>query len=363
MFNNSRIGVLNSLGNFNSSDDFTFMSADYGVVLDRRLILDYDGNIQLYSWEEKGQTWVVSWQAIQRPCLIDGACGANSLCSYVIGSGRKCSYPLGYKMKNRRDWAYGCESEVDLSCNRSELGFLRLSHVGFNGYDVNISHNYTFDQCRVLCLAECDCKAFQYNFDEYVGFSICYAKIRLLNGYLSPDLNGNIYLKLPKNKILSHTNPPEEFSLNCSSKGTLQSTKYYENKTVKFLLWFAIRVGGLEIICIFVVWCPLTRTQKILDVDKQGYVIAAIGFRKFTYAELKKATQGFAKEIGRGAGGIVYKGVLFDNRVAAIKHLNEANQGESEFLAEVSIIEKINHMNLIEMWGYCAEGKHRLLVY
>ena len=326
MFNNSRIGVLNSLGNFNSSDDFTFMSADYGVVLDRRLILDYDGNIRLYSWEEKGQTWVVSWQAIQRPCLIDGACGANSLCSYVIGSGRKCSYPPGYKMKNRRDWAYGCESEVDLSCNRSELGFLWLSHVGFNGYDVNISRNYTFDQCRVLCLAECDCKAFQYNLDEYVGFSICYAKIRLLNGYLSPDLNGNIYLKLPKNKILSHTNPPEEFSLNCSIKGTLQSTKYYENKTVKFMLWFAIRVGGLEIICIFVVWCPLTRTQKILDVDKQGYVIAAIGFRKFTYAELKKATQGFAKEIGRGAGEIVYKGVLFDNRVAAIKHLNEANQ-------------------------------------
>ena len=139
------------------------------------------------------------------------------------------------------------------------------------------------------------------------------SKIRLLNGYLSPDLNGNIYLKLPKSKILSHTNPLEEFSLNCPSKGTLQSTKYYENETVKFLLWFAIGVGGLEIICIFVLWCLLTRTQKILDIDKQGYVIAAIGFRKFTYAELKKATQGFAKEIGRGVGGIVYKGVLSDN--------------------------------------------------
>ena len=176
------------------------------------------------------------------------------------------------------------------------------------------------------------------------------------NRYLSPDLNGNIYLKLPNSKILSHTNPLEEFNLNCSSKGTLQRTKYYENETVvKFLLWFAIGVGGLEIIYIFVVWCLLTRTQKILDVDIQGYVITAIGFRKFTYAELKKATQGFAKEIGRSAGGIVYKGVLSDNRVAAIKHLHEANQGESEFLAEVSIIGKINHMNLIEMWGYCAK--------
>ena len=62
-------------------------------------------------------------------------------------------------------------------------------------------------------------------------------------------------------------------------------------------------------------------------------------------------------------GGVVYKGVLSDKRVATNKCLNEANQGEGEFLAEVSIIGRINHMNLIEKWGYCVEGKHRLLVY
>uniref|UniRef100_A0A2N9I2R9 Protein kinase domain-containing protein n=1 Tax=Fagus sylvatica TaxID=28930 RepID=A0A2N9I2R9_FAGSY len=50
-------------------------------------------------------------------------------------------------------------------------------------------------------------------------------------------------------------------------------------------------------------------------------------------------------------------------RIAAIKRLNEANQGEAEFLAEVNTIGMLNHMYLIEMWGYCAEGKHKLLVY
>ena len=63
LYNNSRIAVLNAIGNFSSSDNFTFMSADYGAVLHRRLTLDYDGNLRLYSWEEEGQTWVVSWQA------------------------------------------------------------------------------------------------------------------------------------------------------------------------------------------------------------------------------------------------------------------------------------------------------------
>ena len=130
------------------------------------------------------------------------------------------------------------------------------------------------------------------------------------------------------------------------------------------MLWFASGVAVFEIICILVVWCLLTRTQKSSSLDKQGYVLAATVFRKFSYAELKKATKGFTEEIGRGAWGAVYKGILSDNRVAAIKRLNEANQGDQgEFLAEVSIIGRINHMNLIEMWGYCAEGKHRLLVY
>ncbi|KAJ0025828.1 hypothetical protein Pint_07381 [Pistacia integerrima] len=118
--------------------------------------------------------------------------------------------------------------------------------------------------------------------------------------------------------------------------------------------------------CIFLVWCFLYRTNN-REPEVGGYFLAATGFKKFGYTELQKATLGFTeeigREIGRGAGGVVYKGLLSDGRVAAIKRLKEANQGEAEFLAEVSTIGRLNHMNLIEMWGYCAEGRHRLLVY
>ena len=60
----------------------------------------------------------------------------------------------------------------------------------------------------------------------------------------------------------------------------------------------------------------------------------------------------------------MYKGVLNENRILAIKRLNESGnkQGEAELLAKVTTLGKLNQM-LIEMWGYCAEGKHRLLVY
>ncbi|XP_045819998.1 putative receptor protein kinase ZmPK1 [Trifolium pratense] len=60
---------------------------------------------------------------------------------------------------------------------------------------------------------------------------------------------------------------------------------------------------------------------------------------------------------------IVYEGVLLDQRIIAVKRVKEANQGEEEFLAEVSSIGRLNHMNLIELYGYCVERKHQMLVY
>lgn len=55
--------------------------------------------------------------------------------------------------------------------------------------------------------------------------------------------------------------------------------------------------------------------------------------------------------------------MLADDRVVAVKKLGDAYLTEEVFWAEVSIIGKINHMNLVRMWGFCLEPKHRLLVY
>ena len=136
-----------------------------------------------------------------------------------------------------------------------------------------------------------------------------------------------------------------------------------ENRFVRFFLWLATAVGALEVVCFLIIWVFLIKTRQKSGADQQGYHQAEMWFRKYSYSELKEVTKGFNQEISRGAEGIVYKGILSDQRHVAIKRLYEAKQGEEEFLAEVSIIGRLNHMNLIEMWGYCAEGKHRLLVY
>ncbi|KAK9270202.1 hypothetical protein L1049_025778 [Liquidambar formosana] len=361
--NNSRIAILDSSGHFQSSDGLEFWSADYGEKLQRRLTLDSDGNVRVYSREEETETWAVTWQAFSSPGVIHGVCGPNSLCIYAP-TGLTCSCIPGYKMINRIDWSYGCEPEFNLSCNDGQVGFLKLAHVEFYGYDLGFFPNYTLESCKKLCLHFC-CAGFQYKTNTS-GINNCFPKSSLLNGQRSPSFGGDLYLKLPEAALSLYDKPIENLSLNCSGEIRQQLDRKYmkrrKNELLRFMLWFACAVGGVEMICFFLVMCFLARNQ-IPGAIMQGYLLAATGFKKFTYAELKKATRNFSEEIGRGGGGVVYKGILSDHRVVAIKRLNEANQGEAEFLAEVSTIGKLNHMNLIEMWGYCAEGKHRLLVY
>jgi len=320
----------------------------------------------LYSLQEtnEGRDWVVTWQALSITCQIHGICGPNSVCSYDHASGRKCSCLPGFKMEDPTDWSFGCMPEFNISCShRNESSFFQLAYVEFYGSDIEAPSNGSLRSCEERCLKFCDCKGFQFKFIADGGVYYCYPKFMLLNGRRTPNFEGDLYLRLPK-AGLSHNNTPdnENSRLECSSEASKQVRKTYENKTVKLLLWFAIAVGGAEVTCVLLVWFFLFRTNRHSDPTEQGYLLTT-RFRRFTFAELRKATKGFSEVIGRGAGGTVYKGVLPDQRVCAIKRLNEANQGEAEFLAEVNIIGRLNHMNLIEIWGYCVEGKHRLLVY
>ncbi|WOK95583.1 putative receptor-like serine/threonine-protein kinase [Canna indica] len=88
--------------------------------------------------------------------------------------------------------------------------------------------------------------------------------------------------------------------------------------------------------------------------------------RWYTLAELEAATAAFspANVIGEGGYGIVYRGVLPDLSVVAVKNLlNNKGQAEKEFKVEVEAIGKVRHKNLVGLLGYCAEGAKRMLVY
>ncbi|XP_059290327.1 putative receptor protein kinase ZmPK1 [Lycium ferocissimum] len=365
-YNNSRIAVLDRLGQFNSTDNFNFRTTDYGGGIQRRLTLDIDGNLRVYSLNKQRTSWEVSWQLNWQPCTIHGLCGLNSLCTYSHDSGRKCTCLQRHKMKNVTDWSYGCEPDFKLSCPDSNMvDFVHLRHVEFYGYDSMHYRNVTLEQCKQNCLHACDCKGFQFKF-ETEGIYVCLLKTLLSNGYRSPSWQNSVYIKLPKDVRSSEEEGPIG-KLQCERTHEVLLERTYKRKGqygwLKSFIGFTVALGMFEVICL-ISYLITTLKHSNATFDHQVYIPVVNRFKRFTYAELKKATSNFRDEIGQGSGGVVYKGKLPDNRIAAIKCLKlEASQGEAEFLAEVSTIGKLNHMNLIDICGYCAEGKHRLLVY
>lgn len=97
---------------------------------------------------------------------------------------------------------------------------------------------------------------------------------------------------------------------------------------------------------------------------------------KFSFSELRNATNNFNRmlKIGEGGFGSVYKGSIKppdgqgEPLVVAVKKLNRNGmQGHKEWLAEVQFLGVVEHPNLVKLLGYCSidgeRGIQRLLVY
>ncbi|TYH56507.1 hypothetical protein ES332_D08G024300v1 [Gossypium tomentosum] len=84
---------------------------------------------------------------------------------------------------------------------------------------------------------------------------------------------------------------------------------------------------------------------------------------KFEYEELATATDNFTTQIGSGGFGTVYRGVLPDESVVAVKRItNLGVEGKKDFCTEIAIIGNIHHINLVKLKGFCLQGKQRFLV-
>ncbi|KAE8795730.1 putative LRR receptor-like serine/threonine-protein kinase [Hordeum vulgare] len=106
------------------------------------------------------------------------------------------------------------------------------------------------------------------------------------------------------------------------------------------------------------------RRKLLLELEELYTIVGRPNV--FSYGELRSATENFDSSnlLGEGGYGSVYKGKLSDGRVVAVKQLSESsNQGKVQFATEIETISRVQHRNLVKLYGCCLESKTPLLVY
>ncbi|XP_068657420.1 probable LRR receptor-like serine/threonine-protein kinase At1g74360 isoform X2 [Aristolochia californica] len=104
--------------------------------------------------------------------------------------------------------------------------------------------------------------------------------------------------------------------------------------------------------------------------SRDAVKIFKLGKAAFTYEDIVTATGDFSDDavIGVGGSGQVYKGILADGQIVAVKKIQrEGPEGEREFRAEMEVLSGNGigwpHPNLVTLFGWCLYGSEKLLIY
>ncbi|KAH9780040.1 Wall-associated receptor kinase-like 2 [Citrus sinensis] len=128
--------------------------------------------------------------------------------------------------------------------------------------------------------------------------------------------------------------------------------------------------GGLALFFLLIgIWWLYKFTKRRMEIRLKHKFFKKNGgniekMKLFTSKDLEKATDNYNanRMLGQGGQGIVYKGMLVDGRIVAVKKakiLDESNL--EQFINEVVILSQINHRNVVKLLGCCLETKVPLL--
>ncbi|KAL6839928.1 hypothetical protein ACP4OV_029738 [Aristida adscensionis] len=130
-----------------------------------------------------------------------------------------------------------------------------------------------------------------------------------------------------------------------------------------------VSAGGLALVCIVIaviVFClrHRRRSSDSSEGSSSGPALPELqGARCLSLEELCSATRNFSNMnfIGFGMFGEVYKGLLQDGTMVAVKRRH--SPPSQEFIQEVNYLSSIRHRNLVQLLGYYQENGMQMLVY
>ncbi|KAL4654590.1 hypothetical protein ACB092_01G390800 [Castanea dentata] len=126
-------------------------------------------------------------------------------------------------------------------------------------------------------------------------------------------------------------------------------------------------IPAIASIIIFTALVTMLRRHPKCKIQIPSFIntLHAVDYRMISYHELCRGTNNFCESnlLGIGGFGSVYKGVLFDGTIVAIKVLNLQLEGAlRSFDVECKVFRAIRHRNLVKVISTCSNPEFRALV-
>ncbi|WCJ42969.1 G-type lectin S-receptor-like serine/threonine-protein kinase At1g11330 [Euphorbia peplus] len=362
-------------------DGFTLVPADKNGVLTfsfnyvnesslYNYVLSSEGEFSQRNWINESKSWeVIDWFTPQTQCDVYGTCGLFGVCDPQDSP--ICSCLRGFEPKNtfewgKGNWSDGCARRSPLQCgminNGSEVrktdGFLKLEKVKVPDF----AHWSTSPEveCEEDCLNNCSCVAYSY-YDDFgcltwsrdlidtQKFSRGGGDLHFRVAYLELDnKRSNMKLKV----IISVTVLAGVLFILVCALFLWKMAKLKERKRKRMKILFSRKKKNQS---------SIADVNRLIDNQVKLQELPVFDLQMLT-----TATDNFdiSNKLGQGGFGPVYKGKLFDGQYVAVKRLSRASgQGLEEFVNEVVLISKLQHRNLVRIFGCCVEGEEKMLVY
>ncbi|KAJ0962408.1 hypothetical protein J5N97_030236 [Dioscorea zingiberensis] len=323
----------------NNSEEiyFSFSVIDNATIA--RLIMDVSGQMKFLKWVEAVRVWTQFWCGPEAQCQVTAFCGPFGSCNEQRLR-HKCTCVKGFSQRSLKDWdlsdySGGCTRITPLQCGGNtsayveEDKFLLISSVRLPT-DAQQFQAGNVDECEQACLNNCSCTAYSYG----TTCSLWYGGLLNLQDQYDGADGGTLYLRLAASELPRHHN----------------------NRRVPGIIAGGVAASFVGALVVWVLVTTWRRRERSWVLEKGALVV-------FRYNDLQRVTHNFSDKLGAGSFGSVFKGVLPDSTIVAVKKLQGIRQGEKQFRAEVSTLGTIQHVNLVSLRGFCAEGTERLLVF
>lgn len=320
--------------------------------------VDVDGIFRMYSYSTGQGNWSVEWNSSADKCAPKGLCGFNSYCSQQ-DSVADCLCLPGFDFADKTNKRLGCARNFTTERCKQENGNANhiIKQLENTDWDLEDNAYYTMEEatredCQKACEEDCNCEV------AILKGSKCTKQwLPLRFGRFST--NESNVVGFIKTGTATPFNPV-----------VISNDKQLVEKEIRL----DILIISVLLLCLAAVIMAISAVlsyryqiwdYKSISQERKLEFIDNVAPRAFSYAELQVASNDFNEELGRGAFGTVYKGVLPEiHKEVAIKKLEKVlAEGEIEFQNEIKVIGRTHHRNLVRLLGYCLEGRKRLLVY